>query len=182
MKRLRLFIPMLAAAGLIIIGGSAASAESADRAARTFRDCRICPEMVIVPPGTFVMGSPETEKDRDNDEGQHKVTIAYSFAVSKGPITWDQWEACVRDAMCDGKAVEAALRLDRDGKPIQTMWPWPGRSPGSWRQLAGCTGICRLVKQESRQGEISPFVGIGIRIRRSSRHCHGLLVGQRTQP
>ena len=119
MKRLRLFIPMLAVAGLIIIGGSAASAESADHAARTFRDCRTCPEMVIVPPGTFVMGSPETEKDRDKDEGQHKVTIAYSFAVSKGPITWDQWEACVRDAMCDGKAVEAALRLDRDGKPIQ---------------------------------------------------------------
>jgi formylglycine-generating enzyme required for sulfatase activity len=75
--------------------------------------------MVVVPPGTFVMGSPETEKDRDKDEGQHKVTITYSFAVSKGPITWDQWEACVRDAMCDGKAVEAALGLDRDGKPIQ---------------------------------------------------------------
>ena len=119
MKRPRLFIRMFAAAGLIIIGGSAASAESADHAALTFRDCRICPEMVVVPPGTFVMGSPETEKDRDKDEGQHKVTIAYSFAVSKGPITWDQWEACVRDAMCDGKAVEAALRLDRDGKPIQ---------------------------------------------------------------
>jgi formylglycine-generating enzyme required for sulfatase activity len=119
MKRLRLFIPILAAAGLIIIGGSAASAESADPTARTFRDCRICPEMVIVPPGTFVMGSPESEKDRDQDEGQHKVTIAYSFAVSKGPITWDQWETCVRDGMCDGKAVEAALRLDRDGKPIR---------------------------------------------------------------
>jgi formylglycine-generating enzyme required for sulfatase activity len=119
MKRLGLFIPILAAAGLTIMGGSAASPESADRTARTFRDCRICPEMVIVPPGTFIMGSPETEKDRDKDEGQHKVTIAYSFAVSKGPITWDQWEACVRDARCDGKAVEAALKLDRDGKPIQ---------------------------------------------------------------
>jgi formylglycine-generating enzyme required for sulfatase activity len=119
MKRLRLLVPMLSAAGLIIIGGSAASAECADHAAKVFRDCRICPEMVIIPPGTFVMGSPETEKDRDKDEGQHKVTIAYSFAVSKGPITWDQWEACVRDAMCNGQAVEAALKLGRDGKPIQ---------------------------------------------------------------
>ena len=79
----------------------------------------MCPEMVVIPPGTFIMGSPETEKDRDKDEGQHKVTIAYSFAVSKGPITWDQWEACARDAMCDGQAVETALRLDREGKPIQ---------------------------------------------------------------
>jgi formylglycine-generating enzyme required for sulfatase activity len=55
------------------------------------------------------------QKDRTKTEEQHKVTIAYSFAVSKGPITWDQWEACVRDAMCNGQAVEAALRSDREG-------------------------------------------------------------------
>jgi formylglycine-generating enzyme required for sulfatase activity len=47
------------------------------------------------------------------------VAIKYSFAVSRNPITWYQWEACVRDAMCDGQAVEDALRLDRDGKNIQ---------------------------------------------------------------
>ena len=119
MKQLRLGNPALAAALLSMMGGLAASADAADRAARTFKDCETCPEMVVVPPGTFIMGSPETEKNRDKDEGLHKVTIAYSFAVSKGPITWDQWEACARDAMCDGQAIEAALRLDREGKPIQ---------------------------------------------------------------
>ncbi len=46
----------------------------------------------------IVMGSPETEKDRDRDKGQHKVAIMYSFAVSKGSVTWNQWEACARDA------------------------------------------------------------------------------------
>jgi formylglycine-generating enzyme required for sulfatase activity len=116
MKRLRLGIPMLAAAMLSLMGGPATAA---GRAARTFKDCRTCPEMVVIAPGVFTMGSPETEKGRDSDEGQHKVTIAYSFAVSKGPVTWDQWEACVRDAVCNGPAVEAALRLDREGKPIQ---------------------------------------------------------------
>ena len=119
MKRLRLEILMMAAAVLSIAGGFATSAEAAERAAKTFKDCEMCPEMVVIPPGTFIMGSPETEKNRDKDEGEHKVTIAYSFAVSKGPITWDQWEACARDAMCDGQAVETALRLDRDGRPIQ---------------------------------------------------------------
>jgi formylglycine-generating enzyme required for sulfatase activity len=64
------------------------------------------------------MGSPETEKDRDPDEGQHTVVISYSFAVSKGPITWDMWDACARESMCDGDSVEAALRLGREGKPI----------------------------------------------------------------
>ena len=119
MKRLRLGIRMMAAAVLSIMGGLAASSNAAERAGKTFKDCEICPEMVVIPPGTFIMGSPETEKNRDQDEGVHKVTIAYSFAVSKAPITWDQWEACARDAMCDGQAVETALRLDSEGRPIQ---------------------------------------------------------------
>jgi formylglycine-generating enzyme required for sulfatase activity len=119
MKRLRLGILMMAAAVLSIMGGLATSTDATERTAKTFKDCETCPEMVIIPPGTFIMGSPETEKDRDKDEGVHKVTIAYSLAVSIGPITWDQWEACARDAMCDGQAVETALRLDREGKPIQ---------------------------------------------------------------
>jgi len=120
MKRLRLGIQMFAAVFVLLLsGGFTACSDTANRPTGTFRDCAACPEMVVVPPGTFIMGSPETEKGRDHDEGQHKVTIPYSFAVSKGPITWDQWEACVRDAVCDGQSVETALRLDPEGKPIQ---------------------------------------------------------------
>ena len=87
-------------AALIPAGGLPvrAEAEAAGPVAKTFRDCEMCPEMVIIPPGRFIMGSPETEKDRDADEGQHTVVITYSFAVSKGPITWDLWDACVRDS------------------------------------------------------------------------------------
>ena len=121
MQRLHLVFAMMAAAALSLAAGLAASENAApqQRAGKAFGDCATCPEMVVISPGSFIMGSPESEKDRDSDEIQHKVTIAYSFAVSKYPITWDQWEACVRDAMCDGQAVEAALRLDRDGKPVQ---------------------------------------------------------------
>jgi formylglycine-generating enzyme required for sulfatase activity len=105
---------------LSLSAGPATSAEDTGHAARkSFKDCAMCPEMVIVPPGSFIMGSPETEKYREDDEGQHKVAIAYSFAVSKAPITWDQWEACARDAMCDGQAVETALRKESQGKPDQ---------------------------------------------------------------
>lgn len=110
-------------AALMVSGAMAVRADAADKAVKAFRDCAACPEMVVIPPGKFVMGSPETEKDRDSDEGQHTVVIAYSFAVSKGPITWDQWDACVRDNMCDGSSVDAALRLDRDGKPIPNYAP-----------------------------------------------------------
>jgi hypothetical protein len=61
MKRLHLRNPALAAALLSMMGGLAASADARDRAARTFKDCETCPEMVIVPPGTFIMGSPEAQ-------------------------------------------------------------------------------------------------------------------------
>ena len=53
-----------------------------------FRDCRNCPEMAIIPPGTFVMGSPESEAGRFDDEGPaHQVTIARPIAVMRKPVT-----------------------------------------------------------------------------------------------
>ena len=94
------------------------------RPGQVFRECRNCPEMVVIPAGSFVMGSPEGEEFRRDHEHQHKVTIARPFAVSKTEVTWDQWEACVRDGACDGTAVEAALRLDTEGKPKKDFEDW----------------------------------------------------------
>lgn len=69
----------------------------------TFRDCDDCPELVVVPAGSFMMGSPEGEVGRNPDEGlQHRVTIAEPFAVGVYEVTFDQWDACVADGGCDG--------------------------------------------------------------------------------
>ena len=47
---------------------------------RQLRDCTGCPELVMVPAGSFMMGSPPGEEGRDGDEGPvHRVTIAQSF-------------------------------------------------------------------------------------------------------
>ncbi len=47
----------------------------------SFRDCPECPEMVVIPAGEFMMGSPPDEAARESHEGpQRKVTIAKSFA------------------------------------------------------------------------------------------------------
>ncbi|MBC6414741.1 MAG: SUMF1/EgtB/PvdO family nonheme iron enzyme, partial [Chromatiales bacterium] len=62
----------------------------------TFRDCSNCPQMVRVPSGSFLMGSPEDEPDRYSDEGpQHRVTIPQPFAVGKYEVTRGQFEAFV---------------------------------------------------------------------------------------
>ena len=69
----------------------------------TFRDCLECPEMVVVPAGSFTMGSPQSEKGRTYYEGpQHRVTFSQPFAVGKYAVTFDEWDACVADGGCNG--------------------------------------------------------------------------------
>ncbi len=47
-----------------------------------FTDFEGGPEMVVIPPGTFVMGSGESDPDPRDDEGpQHEVTIQHPFAI-----------------------------------------------------------------------------------------------------
>jgi formylglycine-generating enzyme required for sulfatase activity len=61
-----------------------------------FRECENCPEMVVVPAGSFTMGSPEQETGNYRDEKpQHIVTIGRPFAVSKLHVTVDQFAAFV---------------------------------------------------------------------------------------
>jgi formylglycine-generating enzyme required for sulfatase activity len=66
-----------------------------------FKDCANCPQMIVIPAGEFTMGSPASEQHR-GAEAQHRVTIAYPFAVSKFEITFDEWDACVKDGGCGG--------------------------------------------------------------------------------
>ncbi len=66
-----------------------------------FRDCADCPEMVLIPAGSFTMGSPASEQGRKNDEGpQHNVTISRPFAAGKFEVSFDEWDACVRASGC----------------------------------------------------------------------------------
>jgi formylglycine-generating enzyme required for sulfatase activity len=72
------------------------------KAGDSFRECaKDCPEMIVIPAGSFTMGSPESETGRLAREGpQHEVTIAKRFAVSKSEVTWDEWGACVKYGDC----------------------------------------------------------------------------------
>ena len=67
-----------------------------------FKECANgCPVMIVVPAGKFIMGSPESEPDRNASEGPpHEVTITKPFAVSKFEVTFEEWDACVAAAAC----------------------------------------------------------------------------------
>jgi formylglycine-generating enzyme required for sulfatase activity len=64
----------------------------------SFKECADCPEMVVVPAGSFTMGSLPGEKGRvSNDESpQHLVTIGRAFAVGKFHVTRDQFASFVQ--------------------------------------------------------------------------------------
>jgi formylglycine-generating enzyme required for sulfatase activity len=49
-------------------------------------------EMVSIPAGTFIMGSPENEPNRLNSEDQHSVTLTKSFYMSKYQVTQAQYQ------------------------------------------------------------------------------------------
>ena len=67
-------------------------------AGSVFRDCGDCPEMVVVPSGSFDMGSNEY----DSEKPVHRVAIPRAFAVGKYEVTFDQWDACVSGGGCEG--------------------------------------------------------------------------------
>ena len=62
------------------------------------KDCEICPELVIVPPGRFTRGSPDSEKERQTSEGpQQVVEIGYPLAVGMYEVTLDEFEAFAKE-------------------------------------------------------------------------------------
>ena len=85
---------------------------------QVFRDCDVCPEMVVVPPGSYMMGSPEDEVGRYfNEEPRHLVRIAHSFAVGVHEVTFIEWDACVAAGGCGDYSPED-MGWGRGSRPV----------------------------------------------------------------
>jgi formylglycine-generating enzyme required for sulfatase activity len=80
-------------------------------AAEAIKDCDVCPPLVTVPAGTFIMGSSEQDAAREGlpstyvvDEGPpHTVTIAKPFALGEYPVTRGEFAIFVRETGHDPK-------------------------------------------------------------------------------
>ena len=54
-------------------------------------------ELILIPGGKFLMGSPDMEKGRSSIERpQHEVTIAKPFYMGVNLVTQEQWQAVTR--------------------------------------------------------------------------------------
>src|SRR5262245_47284598 len=98
--------------------------EGALKPGDSFRECSDCPEMVVVPPGSFMMGSPAGEPGRLVAEGpQRLVSIARPFAVGKFEVTRGEFAsfAMQNDHSIDDKChtVEGKGWLERSGRSFR---------------------------------------------------------------
>jgi sulfatase modifying factor 1 len=78
------------------IAAQASKAAPATKAGTIYRNCRGCPQMVVIYTGTFDMGSPDSEDSRGDDEAPvHRLKIA-AFAIGKTEITRGQFAEFVK--------------------------------------------------------------------------------------
>ncbi len=58
----------------------------------TFREANYTPEMVVIPPGEFMMGAPMNDEESERFESpQHRVEIAYPIALGKYAVTFEEF-------------------------------------------------------------------------------------------
>lgn len=119
-----------------IAEGGKTSGDDTRQPGRVFRDCPdVCPELVVLGPGSFVMGD-AVGREPNDEKPAHRVTIGQAFAVSRTEITFDDWDACVSDGGCRhkpdadwGRGKNPVVRVSWLDV-VQQYIPWLSRKSG----------------------------------------------------
>ncbi len=125
-----------------------------------FRDCGQCPEMVIIPAGSFLMGSPPSEPGRYDWEGpQHRVEIAQPFAVGKYEVTFAEWDACRSAGGCSHNSDDDGW--GRGSRPVINVSWEDAQEYVGWLSSETGKGYRLLTEAEweyvARAGTTTPF-------------------------
>ncbi len=93
-----------------------------------FKDCKSCPELAVIPSGTFIMGA----DSRYESEGPaHRVTIAKPFAMGIYEVTFDEWKACFKAHAC-GKVMPDDHGWGRGKRPVINITWYGARRYVRW--------------------------------------------------
>ena len=100
---------------------------AAASAGRTFRDCAVCPEMVVIPSGSFRMGSND---GADDEKPVHSVSVS-GYALGLTEVTFAEWDACVADGGCSGFRPNDE-NMGRGSRPVIKVSWYDAQSYVSW--------------------------------------------------
>lgn len=95
---------------------TAKSDEAPELAREPFRDCAECPLLVMVEPGSFMMGRQEDHRCWEKGDPVVEVPMAYPLAVGVYEVSEDEWEACRREGGCVHDPEEG--RHELEGRPL----------------------------------------------------------------
>jgi formylglycine-generating enzyme required for sulfatase activity len=79
-------------------------------------------QMLLIPAGTFTMGSPDNEPEREEDEAQHEVTVP-PFFLGRYPVTQAQWRAVADLPQAKRELKREPSNFKGDNRPVeQVSW------------------------------------------------------------
>ncbi len=155
----------------------------------TFQDCDECPKMVVVPSGSFRMGSPARERGRYSERPMRRVRIDYRFAVGVYEVTFDEWYACLDAGGCGNYLPDIPDNSwDRENRPVMNVSWEDVQSYVSWLS-ARTDKTYRLLSEAeweyvARAGSTTKYSwGDSIGVNRANcRGCGSQWDGEKTAP
>ncbi len=127
-----------------------------------FADCEKCPEVVVLPTGSFMMGSTDDETGRVENEGpQHEVNISKTLAIGRFEVTRDEYLEFLSNSEHPGDILDL-LQIKNGKLPIANVTRADAQAYATW--LSAKTGFNYRLPTEAewefaaRAGNTSRYV------------------------
>lgn len=82
-------------------------------------------EMIAIPSGTFIMGSPESESFRKPDEGPQRTVNVRSFWMGRREVSWEEYDAFYKETGGEARGRNLASVQKADARVDAITGPTP---------------------------------------------------------